>query len=762
MTEFARSLAVVIGINAYHNSIASLKTAVPDAMAIASILKDSYQYQLVHPDGKSGVIVDRYATSDRLKRLFTETLPQKINPTKSDRLLLYFAGHGIARNSDTGPEGYLVPQDGEIDNPDSLLRMGDLHHWLSQLECRHLLVILDCCFAGTFRWASTRKLIPLPEKIHWEHYYRFIKYPAWQVITSAAHNQEALDLLNNRDVNTSKQHSPFAEGLIKALGDRQADLVADGVITTPELYLYLRDYVELNSQERQTPGFFPLTKHDRGEYIFKLPNLEPKLEPAPKLEKENNPYRGLESFEERHSQFFFGRQEVITELCTQINQSQQQLTVVLGISGSGKSSLVKAGLIPYLRQHQAQKWHILDPIRPGINPYSSLARALSRLNDKLPSQGNNTVILGDRLQNNAHEFINKIQIWSKQHPQQKLLLVIDQFEELITLSQSRSNPMIVNELEQQTWWQKLKSKLGLSSKLDGTQVAVKQTEEWQQFIELLADILKQFPQLSLVLTLRSDFEPRFINSALQSDWANSRFVVRAMRTDELRDVIEKPATEMALYFEPVNLVDRLVDEVAQMPGALPLLSFTLSEMYINLHRAWIEEGQEDRALTIDAHFEKEGGVAGGLTRRANQEYDNLPDDAHRLTMSRVMLRMVEIEGGEAVKRRVLKTELIYPSERENQRVERVLNCLVDTRLIVTGKEAESDRIYYEPAHDFLVRGWDKLQDWLQKGKLQDNLVLQRLLTPAAFDWQTRGKTKRFLWNANPRLDILKQITDHRD
>ena len=169
MAEFKRSLAVVIGINEYHNGIARLKTAVPDALAIASIFQDNYQYQLVHPHYETGVIVNQYATGDRLKSLFTDILPNHIKPTKSDwrshcpsgnRLVLYFAGHGIARSSDTGPEGYLVPQDGNVNEPDSLLRMGDLHNWLSHLECRHLLVILDCCFAGTFRWASTRKLIP--------------------------------------------------------------------------------------------------------------------------------------------------------------------------------------------------------------------------------------------------------------------------------------------------------------------------------------------------------------------------------------------------------------------------------------------------------------------------------------------------------------------------------------------------------------------------------------------------------------------------
>ncbi len=743
MTEFARSLAVVIGINEYHHGIAQLTTAVPDAIAIATILQDSYQYQLVRPNLETGVIINRYATSDRLKSLFTDFLPNQIKLNKSDRLLIYFAGHGIARSSDTGPEGYLVPQDGDINHPDSLIKMGDINHWLSQLECRHLLVILDCCFAGSFRWASTRKLIPIPETIHWEHYHRFIKYPAWQVITSAAHNQEALDFLNNRDLDTDKQHSPFATGLIKALGDRQADLTADGVITAPELYLYLRNYVEQNSQERQTPGFFPLTKHDRGEFIFKLPDIEPQLQPAPKLDKENNPYRGLESFESRHSRFFFGRQEVIEDLSTQVTSPQQQLTVVLGISGSGKSSLVKAGLIPYLQEHQGDTWQILEPMRPGINPYSSLARTLASLSHNLQLLGKDTLILGHQLQDKPDDFIAAIQTWSQQNSQKRLLIAIDQFEELVTLAKS-------NRLNTG------------SSKMDDAQPTEEPTEEWQQFINLLADILKKCPQVSLILTLRSDFEPRFLTSVLQSDWANSRFVVRAMRPDELRDVVEKPATEMALYFEPANLVDRLVDEVAQMPGALPLLSFTLSEMYINLHRAWLEEGQEDRALTVDAKFEQQGGVAGSLTRRANQEYDRLRDNAHRSTMRRVMLRMVEIQGGEAVKRRVLKPELIYPNKLENQRVQKVLNSLITTRLIVTGKEAESDLVYYEPAHDFLVRGWDKLQDWLQQGDQQGNLILQRFLTPAAFAWQSEAESRRYLWNADPRLELLKQILNSED
>jgi hypothetical protein len=104
--------------------------------------------------------------------------------------------------------------------------------------------------------------------------------------------------------------------------------------------------------------------------------------------------------------------------------------------------------------------------------------------------------------------------------------------------------------------------------------------------------------------LRSDFEPRFLSSeALKSYWTQARFPVRAMRSDELRQAIERPATEMALYFEPSNLVDKLIDEVGQMPGALPLLSFTLSELYLKLAEKWTNQETTDRALILDADFD---------------------------------------------------------------------------------------------------------------------------------------------------------------
>jgi WD40 repeat protein len=803
ITSFKRSLAVVIGINEYQNKIPKLQTARRDAEVLAQILAEEHQYDEVI------LITDETECKPTLKNLLTlleERLPKEIQPTKDDRLLFYFAGHGIARDSDKGPAGCLVPQDADLENNKTLLPMQKLHDCLNALPCRHLLVILDCCFAGTFRWSTARLATVIPTVIRKEHYDRFIKFPAWQAITSAAHNQEALDIL--RDNRGGINHSPFAEALFKALrgeGDvipaaKNGKSAGDGVISATELYLYLRDHVETASNESQTPGIWTLSKHDRGEYIFLVPGAEPKLKPAPKLTEKNNPYRGLQSFEEEHSQLFFGRKELVHELYEKVSHASSSLTVVSGISGSGKSSLVKAGLIPYLKQNNSEKWYILKPMRPSESPFTALARTILLITN------NNEIVVSKRLENlhfiekiiqqeitdlkqriddgdinseedeiirleqkvnkfeklannwkrgtkeakqrlivdnfdelnnlcrnddertplkeavldslnplsqrlqNPNEFIKIVKTWSQQRRGIRLLLVIDQFEELITLS---------------------------SESKEDKQNKQSNLTESQQFLKLLLAILAaNLPQLSIVVTLRSDFEPRFLNSeALKSHWTCARFPVRAMRSDELRQAIERPAAEMALYFEQLpeqrNSVDKLVDEVGQMPGALPLLSFTLSELYIKLAKKWETGEKSDRALTLDAEFEKEGGVAGSLTRRANKEYDSLPDDAHRDTMRRVMLRMVTIEGGQSARRRVPLSELVYVDEAENKRIEEVIDRLDKARLIISGQE--TGKPYVEPAHDFLVRSWDKLQKWQQEE--QENLSLQRRLTPAAEEWK---------------------------
>lgn len=708
--EFRQNVAVVIGINDYTNGIAPLTTPIHDAERLATILQRDHHYT-VH-------LLTAAVTKPRLADLFQRQLLAELGA--DDRLLVYFAGHGIALDGDDGPTGYLIPQDGAADDRTSFVAMTELHSWLAALPCRHLLLILDCCFAGAFRWSSTRNLTLVPDVIHQERYDRFIQSPAWQVLTSAAYDQTALDLLagdmkRGLAPNTADCHSPFAYALFQALAgasDLSPQGRGDGVITATELYLYLRDAVEVRADEeanhQQTPGLWPLKKHRKGEFIFLAPGHDLNLPPAPDLTEQTNPYRGLRPYESRHAKLFFGRDQQIAELAQVV--TAHPLTVVLGASGTGKSSLVKAGLLPALQATVtavgAPAWRLLEPIRPGDAPLRTLEHLLHGTLDTpaVPLPTPNTP---------PRAALALLDEWCAAHPDQRLLLVVDQFEELIT--QCRDDA------------------------------------ERHQFQQLLAGALAAHPQqLRVVLTLRSDFEPQFSDSPLVAAWPAGRYIVPPLTQADLRAVIEGPAAACVLYFDPPELVDNLIDEVIQTPGALPLLSFTLSEMYIT----YVKSASDNRALT-QAHYAALGGVIGSLRIRATQEYVGLPDDAHRATMRRLMLRMVSTEGGELARRCVPLFELQYPTEAENARVATVIHCLVEARLLVRDSgdldEDGAADSYVEPAHDALVRAWDQLLSWQREAAFY--LPLQRRLTQAARAWKNAPAADKLglLWNNDPGL-----------
>lgn len=713
VTEFNHSWAFVIGINQYTNGIAPLQTAVNDAKAFAQLLELEHGYQVQ-------LLLDQSADLSQLIHLLQKTLPIEVK--SDDRVLFYFAGHGVALDAEDGPAGYLIPQDAYPNNTSTFLSMRELHEALTALPCRHLLAILDCCFSGAFRWSSLRDVIVYSEVIHQERYDRFIHDPAWQAITSTAYDQEALDILQDtRGQVATNHHSPFAKALFDAL-QGGADLfppsekgrpAGDGVITATELYLYLRNRVEQSTQghhRRQTPGLWPLRKHDKGEYIFLVPGHELNLPPAPTLNRENNPYRGLEAFEQDHAKLFFGRNQLIQELQTFV--AVHSLTVVLGASGTGKSSLVKAGLIPQLQDSVKPEWQILSVTRPGESPLKALAKTVLSLS-KADSVVPKNELLSDVFVQAPENIARIIAEWNQHYPEKQLLIVIDQFEELITLCRSDS--------------------------------------ERKTFLELLRTILSSATfQGRVVLTLRSDFEPQFLDSPLKPFWENARFIVPPMTQDELRQAIEGPAAERVLYFEPPSLVDQLINEVVQMPGALPLLSFTLSELYIK----YLERRSDNRSLTQE-DYQTLGGVAGSLTQRATQEYQQLvqQDGTYAETIKRLMLRMVAIEGGELTRRRVPLSELIYSDPMENKRVDSAIQQLIMARLVVKGRDPEGEP-YVEPAHDALVQGWDKLQQW--RNEEPENLILQRLLTPAARAWKDNQHNARDLWTTNSRLERLQE------
>ncbi|MCX7595730.1 MAG: ATP-binding protein, partial [Fischerella sp.] len=241
----------------------------------------------------------------------------------------------------------------------------------------------------------------------------------------------------------------------------------------------------------------------------------------------------------QHSELFFGRQ-ALTEKLYQC-MSKQPLTVLLGASRTGKSSLVRQGLIPYLKQLQAksnqQQWHILAIVCPSHKQ-------------------------------NVDSLATQIKNWNQNNPQSKLLLVIDQLEELINFS-----------------WEK---------------------QESEKFIEFIAQLIAKYSeQLRILLVLRSDFEFLFRNSVLEPYWNAARFVIPTIMSEKLHTYTEEAVSERMLYFQLCSLIENFIDEVAHMPGTLPLFSFTLTELYLKYLKSFTEARGNNRLITQN---EEMGGV----------------------------------------------------------------------------------------------------------------------------------------------------------
>jgi WD40 repeat protein len=742
-----RSFAIIIGIDRYQQ-LPRLKNAVADAVGLARVLKKNYDYEVL-------LLLNQRANKTELDKLLAflqkKTIPldnQSVFVSNSDRVLFYFAGHGFAQEAeedrDEKPHGYFMPQDAEHDRPQTWVSMEKLYRAFSGLNCHHLLMILDCCFAGRISWVGQGRNAARSRKMYRQSYDRFIQHKTEQIITSAAENEEAQDLSRFGQRGEQNGHSPFADLLLKVLRyDSRRDLgqdkfldaiVEDKVITVHELFTYLQNKLG-EVVTGQTPGLSQPRKYDpetgeyvyfKGEYIFPFQDFVPKNLQKLKLDRDSNPYKGLASFEDRDSYLFFGRKNLTQQLCKILQW--RSLTIVLGASGSGKSSLVKAGVIPTLKAElPQQQWQILDPIRPGTSPFKALQNILK------PKESFDFSQIQRTSQEQSKILWEKIDCWIKNNDQAKFLIAIDQAEELLTLCQDR--------------------------------------QEREDFLHLLANLLAKYPQLRIILTLRSDFEPQLRDAiaetrvleedknqtklAWQQNWQRGRFFVTPMNREELQQAIEEPAAQRTLFFESPKLVNQLIDEVINTPGALPLLSFTLSELYLMYLQGEENHLKEDRTIT-EADYRQLGGVARSLTQTADRTYINLieVEKIEPATIRNVMLRMVSLSGGELARRRVFKSELVYP-EPQNKQVQQVISSFVAARLLTTGLDLE-DKEYVEPVHDVLITGWQKLLVWKQEKEA--SIILQRRLTSAAEEWnQVAMKTKLSTQSSKQPSSLISQV-----
>ena len=318
----------------------------------------------------------------------------------------------------------------------------------------------------------------------------------------------------------------------------------------------------------------------------------------------DNPYKGLQSFAEADAELFFGREALVTQLAEQI--TEHRFLALVGPSGSGKSSVVKAGLIPALRAGitpTSQDWFITHML-PGAHPFEELENALLRVAVKAPDTLLSQLTDGDR------GLVRAVKRILPAGSGQQLLLLIDQFEELFTLV---PDPAVMHHF------------------LRSLQIAVTDSRT----------------PIRVIVTLRADFydKPLLIDG-FNELMRQHTTVITPLNSLELTTAIRQPAALVGVEVEP-DLVTTLVADVKNQTGALPLLQYALTELF---------EQRDGNTLTLSRYREL-GGILGALSRRADAIYQAFSAPQQALT-KQIFLRLVTLgEGVEDTRRRVRQTEL---------------------------------------------------------------------------------------------------------
>ncbi len=432
-----------------------------------------------------------------------------------------------------------------------------------------------------------------------------------------------------------------------------------------------------------------------------LAEFDPTL--APELPETPCPYLGLDAFREADRAHFFGRQRLVESMVAHLSSSR--LLAVVGPSGSGKSSAVLAGLLPALKAGQipgSERWRYAPPIVPGSNPLANLARLFR------PSGVDAAGWIAGQIEcfRQGTSYLTQM-VRSSPVP---IVLVVDQFEEVFTLCDD-----------------------------DATR---------QAFVGNLVDLIRS-PGVrhSLILSMRIDFESNVARlPTFQPLFEKAEVRVLPLGAGELREAIEEPAKAVGLKFE-AGVVDALVKDILGEPAALPLLQFTLLKLW---------DHRERNRVTWEA-YQRLGGSRRALARSADEFYDKLLVE-EQVTARRILLRMVRPgEGLEVTSNRIRREALYRAGEAaENDRIDRVMDRLIQARLVrLTEGDTPADA-QVEVAHEALVRNWPRLVDWLEEDR---ETLRQRLrLTAAAEQWKAVGKDPEVLW----RGALLAQADGYPD
>jgi WD40 repeat protein len=429
-----------------------------------------------------------------------------------------------------------------------------------------------------------------------------------------------------------------------------------------------------------------------------------------------NPYRGLLAFQETDGDRFFGRGQQIKELWEKFrslheDESATRLLTIYGPSGSGKSSLARAGLIPALakRPLPGRDRARVAVLVPGENPLEALATVLARIatNDLSPVA-------------KTREFAKELSQTTSEGAYDGLRRIADNLPEIATF------PLIV-----------------LVDQLEEVFTLCEDLAERDAFIgNLLYVAAKRSKRVSVIVTLRSDFLGATQKYPLLNQLiAPQGFFVAAMDTEGLREAITKPA-ELAEHPIDSGTVDLLIEQTKGREGALPLLQFALTRIWAGLAE------RKEPAETLREIY----GVDGALAEEAQRIYRSLSPDDQEITRQ-VFLGLVQLGEGTKDTRRRMKLEQVVSRRNSLEQVQKVIARFADpgARLITLTDDADSETA--EVTHEALFDNWKQLKDWLENSR--SDLRFQRRLDEAVTVWQGNERPGGNLWRS-PDLQLLRR------
>ncbi len=419
------------------------------------------------------------------------------------------------------------------------------------------------------------------------------------------------------------------------------------------------------------------------------------------------PYRGLFHFGPDDAEFFFGREVFVEELFAATQT--RNFIPVLGASGSGKSSVVLAGLVPRLEQEG--NW-LFTHFRPGSEPFHALALALVPL--YTPNlNATERIAQARQLANYLREgTISLADVFAQIHQNQqnfRVLLIADQFEELYTLC--------TDGKIRRSFLDVLLASFHLS------------TSQSQQNNVLIA-------------TMRADFLGNALSYPKFGDLLqNSDIKIRSMNHEELEEVIIKPADKLGVSFE-AGLVERILDDVKDEPGNLPLLEFALTQLW---------KRRTGKQLSHVA-YEEIGEVEGALARHADENYRKL-SEVQREQVRRIFIQLVRPgEGTEDTRRLATKAEL-------NQANWGLVKHLADARLVVTSQNAANQETV-EVVHEALIRNWGELRQWMDTDR--EFRAWQERLRVGMYQWEEMQRDEGILLRGAALADAEEKLKLRRD